>query len=198
MSTANDAALRLPLSFDVGPLVRDVEALGPEDWTRHFNTAYYEGSWSGVPLIGPAGETHPIRQLHPDPSSSESAPTEILGRCPNIAAVLERFECRIRSARLLRLAVGSVIREHTDHNLALEDGELRLHLPIATNPGVTFVVAGSRIDMQPGELWYTNVNLPHRVSNEGERDRVHLVLDCVVDDWVEGLFRTARVASVSR
>jgi hypothetical protein len=29
-----------------------------------------------------------------------------------------------------------------------------------------------------------NVNLLHSVSNKGNTDRIHLVIDCVVNDWL--------------
>jgi hypothetical protein len=45
--------------------------------------------------------------------------------------------------------------------------------------------------MAEGECWYLNVNQPHRVENRGSADRVHLVLDCVVDEWLRALFARA-------
>jgi hypothetical protein len=41
--------------------------------------------------------------------------------------------------------------------------------------------------MQAGETWYLDFNLRHRVANGGPEPRVHLVLDCVVNDWVSRL-----------
>ena len=45
--------------------------------------------------------------------------------------------------------------------------------------------------MQPGECWYINANLLHRVSNKGVTDRIHLVVDCLVNDWLRDLFNRA-------
>jgi quercetin dioxygenase-like cupin family protein len=42
--------------------------------------------------------------------------------------------------------------------------------------------------MREGESWYVNFNLPHRVLNLGETARVHLVLDCVLNDWLRSQF----------
>ena len=44
--------------------------------------------------------------------------------------------------------------------------------------------------MQEGECWYLNFNLPHRVRNASPRDRIHLVVDCPVDAWLEGMFQS--------
>ncbi|HBR53656.1 MAG TPA: aspartyl/asparaginyl beta-hydroxylase domain-containing protein, partial [Flavobacteriaceae bacterium] len=35
---------------------------------------------------------------------------------------------------------------------------------------------------------YTNVNLPHSVTNTGSTNRVHLVLDCIRNEWSDKLF----------
>jgi len=42
--------------------------------------------------------------------------------------------------------------------------------------------------MGPGEAWYLNFDLVHRVENNGAEERVHLVIDCVVNDWLAGFF----------
>lgn len=39
--------------------------------------------------------------------------------------------------------------------------------------------------MVEGQAWYIDFSLPHRVSNMGDEDRVHLVMDCGVDEWLE-------------
>ena len=39
--------------------------------------------------------------------------------------------------------------------------------------------------MGAGEAWYLDLNRPHRVENEGTVARVHLVLDLLVNDWLE-------------
>ena len=41
--------------------------------------------------------------------------------------------------------------------------------------------------MNPGECWYVEPALPHGAGNPGEDDRVHLVIDCVVNDFINTL-----------
>jgi hypothetical protein len=41
--------------------------------------------------------------------------------------------------------------------------------------------------MNEGEGWYLNLSLPHRVENNGTTDRVHLVIDYVVNEWMRSL-----------
>ena len=101
--------------------------------------------------------------------------------------MLTHFHSPLRAVRLLRLEAGARIREHRDHMLGLADGEARLHIPVATNPDVDFVVAGRRLVLNVGETWYIDFSLPHRVANRGTTARVHLVIDCAANDWLRGL-----------
>jgi hypothetical protein len=57
---------------------------------------------------------------------------------------------------------------------------------------VEFYVAGERLLLEEGRCYYVDVNLPHRVNNVGTTERIHLVIDATVDEWVHGLFRRAR------
>lgn len=189
LTLPSPACLCLPLRFDPILLRKDLARIVPSEWVAHFNTAQYEGDWSGVALRSVGGKA---TQLYPDPTASGAfAPTEVLARCPYFKQVLAAFQCPIDAARLLTLRAGSSIREHRDYRLGYEDGEVRLHIPIVTDEAVVFVVAGAPVPMRPGEVWYINVNLPHRVDNASQIDRVHLVLDCIVNDWVRSFFPAA-------
>lgn len=179
------SAIRLPLTFDVAALRADLARLASDDWVPHFNTFTYEGDWSGVALRSVGGVA---KQLYPDPTATEEfADTAYLDRCPAARAALNSLRCPLLSARFLRLAAGSIIREHRDLNLGYEDGELRVHVPIHSNPDVEFLLEGRRIEMRAGEAWYLDLNLPHAVANRGRSDRVHLVVDCAVNDWMRSL-----------
>jgi quercetin dioxygenase-like cupin family protein len=180
--------VRLPLEFDAGALAAEVLALPSESWIPHFNRSVYEGEWGGVPLRSVGGAP----RLYPNPAAQEPyADTAVLDQCPECNRVLEQFHSPLRSVRLLALAPGAVIKEHTDYRLAWEDGEVRIHVPVITAPEVEFWLNGSRVDMAAGTAWYLNLSEPHRVENRSERDRIHLVIDSIVDDWLTDLMRGA-------
>jgi quercetin dioxygenase-like cupin family protein len=184
-------AVRLPIDFDVEALCRDLARIRDEQWTPHFNRGDYEGEWSGVALRGPAGAGHPILALTAHPGTKQWADTPLLERCTYFRHVLARFQCPLQSVRLLRLAPGAVIREHRDPELGLEDGEARLHVPIATSPEVEFLLDGVRIPLRAGETWYLDVRRPHAVTNRSGEHRVHLVADCAVNPWLASLIGAA-------
>ena len=180
-----NSRVRLPLRYDGDALAADVRALAADEWVAHFNTSYYEGEWSGVALRSSGGA--PLA-LYPDPSADAAwADTEALARCPALAAVLATFDCELQSVRLLALGSGACVREHRDYRLGYDDGEVRIHVPVTTSPDVEFLHDGERIDMAAGEAWYLDLNLPHAVANRGEQRRVHLVIDCVVNPWLDAL-----------
>jgi len=74
-----------------------------------------------------------------------------------------------------------------DADLGLEDGELRIHVPVATNEQLEFVVANRQLKLREGEAWYIDFSQPHRIHNAGQTDRVHLVIDGQVNDWAMAL-----------
>ncbi|WP_395681428.1 aspartyl/asparaginyl beta-hydroxylase domain-containing protein [Dokdonella sp.] len=177
--------VRLPFAFDVPAMAADLMALQGADWVEHYVKQNYSGDWSVIPLRAPAGETHPIRMIYSDPSATEWVDTPWLDRSPCLRRVIEAFHCPVTTVRLMRLAPGSCIHEHNDHDLMAEMGVARIHVPITTNPGVAFVLNGTPVAMAPGEAWYLRLADPHAVRNDGTSDRVHLVLDVHVDAWLE-------------
>jgi hypothetical protein len=186
--------LKLPLVFDSTRLKADLNGILDGEYIPHFNTRYYEGDWSVVPLRSIDGAAN---QIYPDPTKNTFADTPLLARCTYIKEVLATFQCDLLSARFLRLATGSTIKEHRDYNLSLEDGEARLHIPVTTNPEVEFFLNDERVVMNEGECWYLNLNLKHRVANRGTTDRVHLVVDCVVNDWFRNLLSEASISTAT-
>jgi hypothetical protein len=183
------SSIKLPFYFEPKPLQLELEQIALPDWTPHFNTGYYEGDWSGVALRSVGGEAG---RLYSDPRATDSvADTPIFDRCPNVRALVSSLQCPLRSIRFLKLGPGSRIREHRDYDLGFDEGQVRLHIPILTNTAVDFVLDAHRIEMKEGECWYLDLSLPHWVENRGSRDRVHLVIDCDVNEWLRTLLEAA-------
>jgi hypothetical protein len=174
--------LRLPFAFDAKELADDLDRLGDAGWTEHFVRQNYEGDWSAIALRAQAGATHPIMMIFSNPTATVFEDTPLLARLPSMRAALATFRCPLQAVRLMRLAPGSVIKEHCDHDLDAEHGMARLHVPVTTNPGVEFLLNGTPVAMAPGEVWYLRLADRHAVTNCGREDRINLVIDAVVDD----------------
>lgn len=170
---------RLPLRFELAPLLAALARVDAGAWQGHFNTGYFEGDWSGVALIAPEDAPLPLAPGLGAPTRSgwwqqEAAWNDLLGA----------FRTTVRSARLLRLGSGSRIHEHCDPDLGLPGSDLRLHVPLLSPAGVEFLVDGLQVPMRAGECWFLDLARPHRVDNPGPGERIHLVLDCQPNDWL--------------
>lgn len=177
---------QLPIQFDKQKLKDDYSALLTEKWIPHFNESGYEGNWKIIPLLAPAGDEN--NGLAFQNNTDKLAPTSFLKQSAYFTEVLDHFKCELSSARILKLEIGAIIKPHKDFDLGYENDCFRIHIPIITNPNVNFILDGSRIVMKEGECWYTNVNFEHSVSNLGQEDRIHLVIDGQRNAWSDQLF----------
>lgn len=184
--------VRLPLGFDPALLTKALKDVTSRQWIAHFVPAHYSGDWSVLPLRGPAGASHPILQITSHPGTADWEDTDLLHGSPLFQQILSHFPCPLESVRLMRLAAGSRIHEHRDDDLNAAWGQARLHVPLATHRDVDFRLNNQPVTMAVGELWYLRLSDVHSVHNASPIDRVHLVIDAKVDDWLaDQLFRGA-------
>ena len=186
--------LRLPLDFDPVRLSHDLERLQGDGWIAHFVTQNYEGDWSVIPLRAPEGATHPVMMIYPGTEVTAYVDTPFLDQTPYIREVLAAFDCPVLATRLMRLAPGSMIKQHTDLDLGFESGTARVHVPITTSPDVEFLLNGTPVVMSPGSAWCLRLSDPHSVHNRGRTARVHLVIDLVADAWLGELLDRSQAA----
>jgi aspartyl/asparaginyl beta-hydroxylase len=189
--------LRLPFTFDAGQLARDLEGLSAVGWIKHFVRQNYDGDWSVIPLRGQAGATHPVMMIYADPTCRDYADTPMLAACPYFRQVLATFQAPLQAVRLMRLTAGSRIIEHSDLELSYEEGTVRIHVPVVTNADVEFYLNRSRVVLDAGSSWYLRLSDPHSVDNRGTTDRVHMVIDAQVNDWITHVLQTAAAGAMS-
>ncbi|MDE2595697.1 MAG: aspartyl/asparaginyl beta-hydroxylase domain-containing protein [Sphingomonadales bacterium] len=184
--------LRLPLAFDPARLAADLDAMPEEAWIPHFVQQNYEGDWSVLPLRCKQGATHPVMMAFADPSATAFEVTPWLAHGPYLAEVLAAFRSPLQTARLMKLTPGSTIKPHHDNDLSIGHGSVRLHIPVRTNPQVDFRLNQRRVDMAPGSCWFLRLADVHSIVNDGDTDRVHLVIDATVDAWLLDLLRSGQ------
>jgi hypothetical protein len=175
---------RLPLKFDAPRMQEDLRQLPSTAWIDHFVEQNYQGQWSVIPLRGAASATHPIMSIYADPLCQEFADTPLLQNLQYFPKILRSIHCPLQSVRLMKLSPGSRIKEHRDLALDLESGSARLHIPVQTNERVDFRLNGVTVPLRAGECWYLRLSDPHSVTNQGQSDRIHLVIDVVVTSWL--------------
>ncbi len=174
---------RLDRDFPIGGLLADLDRVSDENWLKHKRQTHYRGRYHGVPLISVEGSTTDLTTHH----ARTFEPTPLLKDCPTFKSVLEAFHCAFHRVRLMRLDPGAHIRRHVDPLDGRNISIARLHVPILTNPDVDFMLWGRRVPMGPGECWYIDPAFPHSVTNRGDSPRIHLVIDCVINDFINGL-----------
>jgi hypothetical protein len=180
--------LQLPFHFDAQRMQQELYALEKAAWKLHYQVKHYEGEWSALPLRSLSGKMDDVMISPVDGAVYHD--TELLQQCPYMKEVLDHFQCPLLAVRLLKLNAGAIIKEHHDAELYFEKGEIRIHIPVKTNEQVEFYLDNERIPLQEGECWYMNFNLRHRLANNSNKDRIHLVIDAVANDWVKDLFNS--------
>ena len=191
--------LGLPV-FDPAPLLRAVEER-VSGWADHYSSYNKRNSWTALALrsfggdpsfiIKPAEMAKAWKEANPEKLSWGVEDTPLRALLPEAEDLLRLLPGRHERVRLMRLAPGGgELSRHadiTDPDAGIREGRLaRIHLPLVSNPDVVFegwLPDGRfvRRHMQVGQVWYLDTRKPHRAVNGGTTDRIHLVVDAVVD-----------------
>lgn len=189
-------------------LMRD-EVLGEltqlKEWHDDY-PFYSDGTWGAVNLRGfnpadplwgvkPAEMPRKWHFAHPDAAKMRCDWTTICHRLPTMRALVEdvRWWPNLERVRLMRMAGrpgGGKLGRHTDITdkaAGTRDGQIaRFHIPLMTSPAVmmhTWELDGTHraTHLEPWRVYYLDQRKPHAVTNPTEHDRIHLVVDVIVD-----------------
>ena len=173
--------LKLPIRFDVDALAAEVRALPPSAWAEH--PSGFEGN-EAVRLVTVGGK--PSDDFH-----GEMGPTEQLLACPYIMEIMAELDGVWGRSRLMGLGPGAEVPLHVDSHYYWRT-HWRIHIPVITNPAVTFSCGPETVHMAAGECWLFDSFRWHRVRNHGQERRVHLVIDTVGSRRLQQLMSNAR------
>jgi hypothetical protein len=164
--------LQLPLLFDAAVLAGEIAALGEGHWRPH--PQGYPGN-SMLPLVAVDGD--------PDNEgfAGRMAATSYLAQCPYLTQVMASIGVVLGRSRLMRLSGHAEVSLHVDQGYYWTE-RVRVHVPIVTQPSVRFDCGGASVNMAAGECWIFDTWRPHRVLNDAEASRIHLVVDTVGGD----------------
>ena len=180
-----DVALRLSPRFDPVRLASDLSRMDDSWWEKHLSD-YHDGNWQSISLFAPGG-----RRSNQFSGGDAFAATEALQRCDYVPEVINSFPGLKNRIRFLRLRAGGEIFPHSDPMHQLDRAMVRIHIPVQTSASVAFYVHGVRLHMLPGETWFVDVRFKHSVRNEGDTDRVHLVMDVVANSELRAMMDAA-------
>lgn len=157
---------KLPLCFDAKRLAQEVLSFQADDWIPHPDG--FTGNCS-IPLISLNGELN-------NAFNGPMKPTQALLNSPYLQQVIASFGEVFGRSRLMRLAPGQEVPSHTDTNYHWFH-RVRIHIPIITDEDVLFYVGDKHVHMGAGETWIFDSWKHHHVENNGQTNRVHLVID---------------------
>jgi hypothetical protein len=184
--------LRLNRTYDANRLKRDLDsAIRVGEFILN-RPKYHDGGWRALALVSLEGGTD-AKSLRWAGERASYKKTPILRECPYFDQIVDDFKCPVQRVRLLRLEPGAKIHEHVDLGDGWAMKKVRVHIPIVTHEDVHFYVDGKRVMMREGELWYCDFTRPHRVHNQSDIGRVHMVLDLSVDEWLRDFFPPERL-----
>lgn len=176
-------------------------------FTNHYSNYNKGKSWSALSLRGyssdPSFITKPSEmndkwlEEHRDIEFSMQD-TPLYDNFFEVRSLLSQFnDTEIHRVRFMKLAPNNgELTRHTDQVDDDSGGSLgklaRLHFPIKTNDKVLFTVwdcdgREQCVNMKEGECWFLDTRKPHRAINAGNEERIHLVVDVLVNERIQEL-----------
>lgn len=164
--------LQLPVSFDAAALAAEIAGIEESLWREHPNRL---AGNSALTLVTTGGDPDS------DELSGEMRPTPVLARLPQVRRVLGALGATWGRSRLMRLSGLAEVTAHVDTNYYWRE-RMRVHVPITTTPDVRFQAGDAETHMRAGECWIFDTWRRHRVVNNADSTRIHLVADTVGGD----------------
>lgn len=192
---------------DITGIKKKLSTMLTEMFANHYSNYNKSKSWSAVSLRGyskdpamiekPSEMNDKWKKEH-EKDHFELQDTPLMKEFePYIGHILNMLPAKKERVRLMKLEPsGGILDRHTDQTdkyLGTQDGDIiRLHIPIFTNDCVHFSSwdwDGDELTthMSEGELWYLDIRKPHRATNGGHTERVHLVIDVVANNNIRGI-----------
>lgn len=158
--------IQLPYLFDEALLQQEMSAFQQADWRPHHEG--FKGNFS-VPLVSVNGTLN-------NEFKGNMALTPYLKNTPYLHTVISSFNEVVGRTRLMGLAPGAEVPVHSDINYHWYN-RVRIHVPIVTAENVIFHCGDQQVNMKAGEAWIFDSWKYHKVVNNSEIFRVHLVID---------------------
>jgi quercetin dioxygenase-like cupin family protein len=175
-----------PELLDIETLIQ--EAKNAEQIHPYTKKAF--GGWKSIPLrsaggkIGVDGSSATGENLSSD--ATRFSDTDIMQPyIRKLVNIVAGNDAQLLKVRLMQLDAHRVIAEHVDKFDGTKAALVRrFHIPIISNPKISFYVNRKRYYLQPGQLYHIDVSQPHSVENNSDIARVHLVFDVLANETV--------------
>lgn len=176
--------LQKHLQDHVLPLEATYQSSAFGGWSVLSSTGSHKDGWHKGHLIydstkNPEAVREMLQKQNVKKSGEYVVPTEIChGYLQEVVDIISSYGLEPKRARIIQLTAKQSSIWHQDY--PPEKYGVRLHIPIVTNPGCFFETEEGRAHLSAdGSAYFLAVNCMHRVVNEGETNRYHLVMDIV-------------------
>jgi len=158
-------------------------------WQKNVYTGYTSQGYTSVSLVSASGnETEVIIKDCANPQATPS-----LAKLPTLKQYLDNAGLSLMWARLHRLESGCCFWEHRDYSELENHDRVRLHIPITTAADSVLVIEGEAYHLNTDMLWYLRPNRAVHGFINGDVIRIHLILDCYVNDKLAAMMQDAYV-----
>ena len=166
---------RLPWRFDLAPLLAALERIDPTAWVAHFNTAYYQGDWSGIDLVAAVDAPIPWRRASARSPAVPCARPIRPGRWRSSGSARA---CAARACCAWAPAPASA--SIATPTWARRKGRCACTCRCSARPGWSSWWTAGRCRWRRGMLVHRSVP-PAPGGQPRPGPRIHLVLDCMMD-----------------
>src|SRR3569833_2327768 len=165
------ALVRLPHQFEPLRLQGDILRLSQAEWSSHPERI---PGVSILPLVSVGGGRNADLAI-----SGPMRETSALMRSPWLRQVLAAFEAPVSGTQLLRIGPNATLppRRRSGYNWYRR---IRIHVPVLTNPAVTFECGPASAHLHAGESLGVDLWRKHSLTNRPDSPCIHLVVDLKV------------------
>ena len=156
--------------LDVSEYVSYLKSHNWEEWTYRQDTWEVHSETKSVPIIADESYSNKGKK-----SKYYKYYEKLVS---NLEPILKKYygDGQIIRIELVNLPNKSKVKPHYDYGDSLEKDN-RVHLPLQTSEKVIFKVGDEEKNMKVGEVWEINNKKIHSVENNGNIDRIHLIID---------------------
>jgi hypothetical protein len=175
------------IAIDPSRIRADYETVVTQSSWKKQNV-YMNPGWEGIALYSPSGRSDDLTLVRHPPVERTPAGSLCSYTCEEL---LPQFGARWLRVAFYKLEAGKKIGEHRD---LVHEGfrrmTVRIHMPVITNERVVMYVDRRPYYFAPGTAWYFDPTARHKVENNSNEDRIHLMADFLFEGTLQELLKT--------
>jgi len=184
--TGNTLAYPIPgIKIDSDRLQADFQRVQRDLWKRQNRNK--NSGWKGIALYSKSGNSDDLGWTNQLPVKKTSEGEQCAYICNEL---IPQFGAAWVRVAFYKLEAGTRIGEHRD--LVQSSASLsivRIHIPVITNEKVVMYLDRKPYHFPVGTAWYFDPTARHKVENNSDQDRIHLMVDFQLCESLKKLLR---------